>query len=139
MNKPSKIYIVTRGTYSDYHIEALFTDYEQAELYCAVHNEDDVYDYCDIEEWALDEAIFSSPSEIFDKWYGRFDFLGNLTDFGFDCISVKKPNRVKTWKYRGIEHYVNVYVVRGTDEEKAKKILCDYFAQWKSEQLELIR
>lgn len=32
-----KIYVVTDGVYSDYHIEAVFLSKKEAELYAAVH------------------------------------------------------------------------------------------------------
>ncbi len=36
-----KIYVVTEGEYSDYHICAVFDDKKKAELYCAVREEKD--------------------------------------------------------------------------------------------------
>lgn len=39
-----KIYAVTEGEYSDYHICAVFDDKKKAELYCAVREEKDFLD-----------------------------------------------------------------------------------------------
>ena len=39
-----KIYAVTEGEYSDYHICAVFDDEKKAELYCAVREEKDFLD-----------------------------------------------------------------------------------------------
>lgn len=36
-----KIYVITEGDYSDYHICAVFTDKKKAELYCAINEEKD--------------------------------------------------------------------------------------------------
>lgn len=36
-----KIYLVTLGEYSDYHIEAVFLDKQKAEYYAATHNEEE--------------------------------------------------------------------------------------------------
>lgn len=58
-----KIYIVTSGEYSDYRIDAVFTDKSQTELYVATHYED--CDYKEIEEWDSDE-IKLSPHEIYN-------------------------------------------------------------------------
>ena len=46
------VYVVTTGSYSDYHIEAVFHDKEQAELFCATHgiHGDDIEEY-DTEEY----------------------------------------------------------------------------------------
>lgn len=58
----SKVYVVTSGSYSDYHIDAIFSTKEQAEIYQAVHSMDyetDSFfsDYANygIEEYEVDE------------------------------------------------------------------------------------
>ena len=38
-----KVYIVTEGEYSDYHIVGVFATREAAEKYCAVHGNYSVY------------------------------------------------------------------------------------------------
>jgi hypothetical protein len=52
-----KVYVVTEGCYSDYHIEAVFTDLEQAEIYCATHKGD-------IEEYETDEHHFETEKKV---------------------------------------------------------------------------
>lgn len=47
-----KIYIVTSGCYSDYHIEAVFTTQDKANDYVQQHGTD-----CDIEEYELDGEV----------------------------------------------------------------------------------
>jgi hypothetical protein len=55
-----KVYVVTSGCYSDYGIEAVFSDREAASRYCKLRNADmsdggsDSHDYR-IEEWPVDE------------------------------------------------------------------------------------
>lgn len=44
-----KVYIVTRGEYSDYQIESVFLDKEKAEKYIDTHDSD-----MEIEEYDLD-------------------------------------------------------------------------------------
>ena len=39
-----KIYVVTSGEYSEYHIDAVFADKKKAELYCAVREEKEFLD-----------------------------------------------------------------------------------------------
>lgn len=54
-----KVYIVTAGTYSDYHIERVFSTKEKAQEYLDhIGNDDDV----DIEEYNLDEE---TPRGVF--------------------------------------------------------------------------
>lgn len=127
------IYIVTRGEYSDYHIEAVFTNREQAKLYCATHN--DGWGECQIEEWETDEIKLDSSQELCEKWHGTFDFEGNLTDFYNLGLSLRKPIKWGVRKWGRIEYFVTVCVPEGTDKDKVKKIMCDNFAQHKAELL----
>jgi len=47
-----KVYVVTAGQYSDYHIEQVFLDKEKAENYVKYHNSDpDWYDCATVEEY----------------------------------------------------------------------------------------
>ena len=131
-----KIYIVTQGEYSDYGICAVFTDEEQAKLYCAVHHSD--YEPPQIEEWESDEVKLDTSREIFEKWFANFDFEGHLKHFGKSGFSFKQPNSVATHHWRRTEYFAYVYLPEGTAEDKAKKNLCDYFAKWKYGQMELI-
>ena len=72
-----KVYIVTAGEYSDYHIEAAFTDYVTAATFCAVENEKVMNERakghccfgeeCRIEEVnTLDDKLMANP----DNHYG---------------------------------------------------------------------
>lgn len=132
-----KVYIVTSGSYSDYHIDRVFTDEQQAKLYCATHAND--CEALGIEEWESDEVKLDTSLEIFEKWVARFDFEGHLLNFWTDGFTFKQPNSVAKHSWRRTEYFVHVYLPDGTAEEKAKKILCDYFAKWKYEQMEVIR
>ena len=49
------IYVVTAGSYSDYHIEACFKDKEKAELYCKCHED------CEIEEYDFNDDNIYTP------------------------------------------------------------------------------
>lgn len=48
-----KIYVITRGTYSDYHIVTIFTDKHKAELYLKYYN------YCNLEEYDTADDNFN--------------------------------------------------------------------------------
>src|SRR5574340_466763 len=57
-----KIYMVSRGQYSDYHIEALYTDKEKADRHAERLNEVDHYACSDVEEVEVrDEAPVFYP------------------------------------------------------------------------------
>jgi len=59
-----KVYVVTSGCYSEYHVEAVFSSKEKAELYVAVHhdhnkhcsiNDDEYY----IEEYDISDSLIN--------------------------------------------------------------------------------
>ena len=71
----SKIYVVTEGEYSDYHIEACFSTKKKAQEY--IKNSKKVHEsyyYPGIEEWELD-----SNSDIVDVIYLTFTFTSPLS------------------------------------------------------------
>lgn len=68
-----KIYIVTEGCYSDYHIEAVFKDREKAEHYCSCH-----------EECAIEEYWFSD-----DKRVPPFESAITCFMFAEDYLDIK--------------------------------------------------
>lgn len=64
-----KVYIVTRGSYSDYHIEKVFINKEQAESFvqlCNYHK--DAYDLMEIEEWDAEDET-AQASEYIELTY----------------------------------------------------------------------
>lgn len=123
-----KVYIVTEGSYSDYHIEEVFTNKEQAELYCAIHED------CRIEEYEADECKIDGKAEdlksiwVLEKgldYQGlKYQYLykeDNMTFDDIDTIDVRRFPRplitlTKTFK-------------RDTEEEKVRKIMQDKYAQ----------
>jgi hypothetical protein len=50
----NKVYVVTSGSYSDYHIVAVFSTREQAEEFAATYNRS--YDSNQVEEFVLNEV-----------------------------------------------------------------------------------
>lgn len=83
-----KIFIVTDGTYSDYHIVAVFSTKEKAEAYCALHG----YDF--VEEYEIDAVKVNGDVKVFHN-YVFTRFLGAL-----ELIEVKltTKNRAKIKK-----------------------------------------
>lgn len=61
-----KIYIVTSGEYSDYSINAVFTDKAKAEAFVEIKNRGSRWSSCDIEEWDADEEL---PFEAYSVRY----------------------------------------------------------------------
>ena len=52
-----KVYVVTAGCYSDYHIDAVFKDKSKAEIYCSCHED------CEIEEYDFSDDNIFTPFE----------------------------------------------------------------------------
>jgi len=63
----NKVYIVTAGSYSDYHIVRCFLDKNNAEEYIKISDEWDLND--DIEEYNLDDNLDFKPINYIDIRY----------------------------------------------------------------------
>lgn len=94
----SKVYIVTDGEYSDYHIEACFSTKKKAQQY--IKNAKKVKESCydpNIEEWELD-----SNSDIVDVIYLTFTFTSPLSKRTHEekiTTSMDKRIRSKVYNY----------------------------------------
>lgn len=133
------VYIVTQGSYSDYHIEAVFTDKEQAQLYCAIHHDKSGwYDPCVIEEYETDTPKLETDKELTEEWVGIF-YVDGRTSFGKEGFALKSRNVVEFHRAalsRQMHYFrVVVYLPIDTPEDKAKKVICDFFAKYRAEQL----
>lgn len=114
-----KVYIVADGDYSDYHIEAVFTEKKNAERFAALHN----YSY--VSEWETDEVKIEGNLDVYvvhkfiennghihlaNHYYSNAKFQGVRSDYWNDYIFVSLDK---------------------FDEYKAEKIAQDMYAQWK--------
>lgn len=129
-----KIYIVTSGSYSDYHIDEVFTDPEQAYLYCAARNTASCGDY-EVEEYDSDTCKLESQKPVNRVWNGRFvrddrGKYGELNRYVYRWETTESKNEI-------VEHanWVDIYVTTdlSVSEEKVKRIMIDRFHQWKYE------
>ena len=119
-----KIYIVTAGCYSDYHIEAVFTSLRKAELYVAAHcNTDNI----DIDEYETADEKITDKHEVIGylfraNWIPRNGF--SVPEYL--CGEARFEPKSKTLKWYEIW-------LRENDPIKARKILQDRIAQHKAE------
>ena len=104
----SKVYIVTDGEYSGYHIEACFSTKKKAQEY--IKNSKKVngkYYYPDIEEWELD-----SNSDIVNVIYLTFTFTSPLSKRTYEeKIETRIDQRVRSQVY----NYCNKIDLYGFD------------------------
>ena len=147
--KGHNVFVVTAGCYSDYHIQAIFDDLEQAQIYCAINsgcNED-------IEIYNTKEAVLNTDKTVKKTWFAVIGEKGKIHSLRFQYSllqidSVAKIDRSyenfenHKWKYGYFDDFV-VYEIKATldkeiTEDKAKKIIFDRLTKWKAEHLETI-
>ena len=127
----NKIYIVTSGCYSDYHIEAVFTTQDKANDYVQQNGTD-----YNIEEYELDKEVF----KVEKLW--RVEFTLNK-DYGYDkrsSVAASALSNDTSYKYYedtcGISQYTTWYVVSfyvsADSMDRAIKIASERFAAIKS-------
>jgi len=124
-----KVYVVTEGDYSDYHIEAIFLSYGQAVKYIELHSNEPCY-YRRIEQYDVNRL---APKT--DRLMWNVEYNGNLW----------KTRRTEetTWDEPGLrscrwlddvypydEFHMTVFA---KDELHALKIARDVYAKMKAE------
>ena len=118
-----KVFVVTAGNYSDYHIEAVFSTRRDAEIFVA-NRDDDFYGDPDIEEYEIDRDVsqmdadivyayvvrdgkinatdiirkskikkFRENAKAMDNWYRRMENKGKGI-----CVFLDKPSKTKALK-----------------------------------------
>lgn len=130
----NKIYIVTSGIYSNYHIEAVFMNKDKAKAYC------DCHENCDIEEFDFsDDKIYTAFNYVSIQCAYRFDqeqeintsfYFGRLAEEDSDWTSgaiatVDDNNRLTL--------IVNKKLSEEYDDNKIKNEYLDIFNDLKTD------
>ncbi len=120
-----KVYVVTDGDYSDYHIEAVFTDKEKAEIYAALH-------CCNaVEEYDADAIDFDGE---FEPWVAHHCYYTNDHWHCEDThYSKKYDNRIWKSAFNGVQAFI---YLKEQNTAKAIKIAQDLYAEWLYERSE---
>lgn len=123
-----KVYIVTSGCYSDYSIDAVFTDRKKAEMYCAIHNEEDQ----DIEEWETEDDSITVDKPVLKRWVGirTRDGVSKVEEEGYCLNSIFHVH--EKYYYGGYDRIIMSTSIDKTAEQ-AQKIMYDKLAAWKYE------
>lgn len=126
-----KVYVVTEGDYSDYHIVGVTTDRETAEAYCKI-SKGDWYEP-KVEEY--DTKAFADIRTV-KPYRVIMEKDGTTTTEEEDGLSYEtavehQVFHIKRWD-RGWEYYE--VVVLAEDEQHARKIAADYIAEKKWEE-----
>lgn len=138
-----KVYIVTQGEYSDYHIEEVFTDREKAEIFCATLNEK-YYAFPEIEEYETDKVKIEGKIYRCIIVHGRkyYSYCGDKGEWVYDYLSeeIKRDlNPIKenfSINFNG-NYYVIKFIIpvdRYITREEARNIAYDKWNKFKAEQ-----
>lgn len=119
MSEPKKVYVITQGDYSDYHICAVTLDKELAEKLCKVYSNLKYYPYFDpaqIEEYDLQQSM---------------DDVRIMYRVEIDCgdIEVTEDRYENKEDVFGDKNYFTAYVL-ARDQEHAVKIAQDRRAEY---------
>ena len=123
------IYVLTDGTYSDYHIVCVTEDYEIADAYSKLHG-------YNIEEFepVTDKSIIRKYEESIIVWKFFFNIKGEIKYFAEYGRSEERKQPFIEIKEYPIDDSRGMYVlVFENDIEKAKKIAIDARAKYLSE------
>ena len=116
-----KVYIVTSGEYSDYSIEAVFSQKADAEAFLLL-NIGDWRDSTEVEEWELDPEL-TDIREGKPRWFVRMTPQG-------ECAEVYRWTHVPDDV--GPDIHGNYYwSVRAKDEQGAIKVAHDKWSGWR--------
>lgn len=139
-----KVYVVTSGEYSDYHIVAVFTNEEQAEKYADSLGLRRGYAEASVEEYDLNPAV----PDVRRYHFAQVDHEGEVERTGsFWAVPGSKQTRADVTTRMGEvrreerEEYTlthraqipSVYAVSDRSEGAAVKAARDILAKWKAQ------
>ena len=124
-----KVYVVTEGWYSDYHIECVTLSKEQANKY--IERKSSRYTDYEIEEYDTNELdeFLADGRGYWMVWKTDGRIASNPTDAPTPCNKID-INKVKQQypKRKG-----NIFtIVRADTKEEAEKIACDLFTKFEA-------
>ena len=133
-----KIYVVTSGCYSDFHIDAMFSTREKAQKYIDAAKFDDWDEINGITEYDIDVAPTEPPKSMSVSGYFEEDELDVISFDG----SKEEPWSFSMEMVDGVAFNVtftgNVAVHPGETaeefHERAEKVVIDKYFEWKAKQ-----
>jgi hypothetical protein len=136
-----KVWVVTKGVYSDYGIIGVFLDRKMAEVFVAVKHDTDEYDDIRIEEYNTDDYYVTTRPEVDLHYKVRID--SDVTDDGWDpvyviiCPTLQKLRPFSFHKPSGWGDPGYYEAVLDThDINKIQKIFYDWVAHEKAKEAE---
>lgn len=121
-----KVYIITKGDYSDYHICAVTTDKKKAEILCKAYNDLDGWYKAEIETYDTDEFLTEIENGL--KLYDcRMERNKPMVIYEVDLDYTNSSDFNVRYK-----HYTYYVCVWAKDKEHALKIASDKIAEYKA-------
>jgi hypothetical protein len=134
----SKVYVVTRGDYSDYTIRAVFLDKTLADEFA--EKDGQRYDEADVEEWDVFDEIPARESWLRMEHILPFTEQECRTDERTWVEWAHEPHLSKDLEHHVLagapfrgkkEHY---FSVAGRDHARVRKVFADHLAQMHAHQ-----
>lgn len=135
-----KVYLITSGEYSDYHVDAVSLDEKEAERICGFLNKNRYYNTCNIEEYDTDEIKVDSNEEVLDRFWMEVGYkTGEVYCYDPPVTVLGENNEIKVERGYPNESRINITATlpKGTTENKARKIMFDRIAKFKSERADI--
>lgn len=139
MNKVDKVYVVTAGEYSDYHIETICINREDAERYVCL------YQGADLEEMHIEEYPICNGKELAHVKINRgvrFSMHDSIGITSREIVYSSRPVRTNVKSYSNFDEKIYHGTVSLPDRfsidnhEAIKKLIYDAVAKFKAEELE---
>lgn len=128
--KKMKVYVITKGEYSDYMICDVTLDKEQAELLKIDYS--DRWEEAQIEEYDTERYKIEVSEDYKPMWKVEFCRNEMRRCYAFTGENVKHGTVYNAWCCGTTYVYVNA-----KDEEHAKKIAKDIYMKWLAKQNDL--
>lgn len=136
-----KVYVVTSGCYSDYAIDRIFSTKDAANLFIALHEDDEWTDYNEVEEWEVDSDTFDGSIEIEFCYTLSFKYYKKKDSFIKNHLSIM-PTKKKEENINKLlpplrmssnpSLNVYIYLPREDMEEETLKKSYDMIAYWRA-------
>ena len=132
-----KVYVITEGEYSDYHIEKVFLDKAKAEEFCALQNRkgNSYNGSWDIEEYETSDAYINSTGIVrylYTYWIDKSHAIPKTLTPSVYVVGYDKEPTVRDGNPNYSDFIRITFTLQSRDEEKARKILFDTYAKYKA-------
>ena len=133
----SKVYVVTRGHYSDYHIVGIYAREDVAQLVADRYNAGSQYssETARVEEWDMWDGPQPEPRFRVPRWYVEITDNGEVRvrpDLDYNDDDLNKAYRADESPLSPVGYHC--VIVAAETPIKAHKIAVDLIAQYKAEQ-----